>query len=175
MTDHLVAPTGEPGVPSVAIERQLQQWSRLIASCAARAGIQDADREELVQDVRIRVWKALDREKSPALPSSYMYRLVTSAAVDYLRRRRSRRSDRHLQLERAETVASPASTTDDELARVLAEALGTLAPDRRIAVRLHLEGKSLETIAMLLDWTPARARNLLYRGLDEVKSFLGDG
>ena len=51
---------------------------------------------------------------------------------------------------------------------VLAQ-LQDLPPDRRRAVALHLQGFTTQEIADLLTWTEPRARNLVYRGLDELR------
>jgi RNA polymerase sigma-70 factor (ECF subfamily) len=52
------------------------------------------------------------------------------------------------------------------------EALETLAVDRRVAVRLHLRGQSLAEIARITGWTSGKARNLLYRGLADLRASL---
>jgi len=47
-----------------------------------------------------------------------------------------------------------------------------LAPPRRAAVRLYLDGYRREEIAELLHWSDARTRNLLYRGLADLRTVL---
>jgi RNA polymerase sigma-70 factor (ECF subfamily) len=101
-----------------------------------------------------------------------MYNLVRSAATDFLRRRRTRREGAHLSLVAVETVAAPPAPSEEALEHALERALSGLAPERRVAVRLHLDGKHLNDIAELLGWTSAKARNLLYRGLDDLKGRL---
>jgi RNA polymerase sigma-70 factor (ECF subfamily) len=56
-----------------------------------------------------------------------------------------------------------------ELAAQIDAALETLAVDRRVAVRMHLLGYDRDDIARALGWTEARTRNLLYRGLDDLR------
>ncbi len=169
------AGSASPPVPtdSDEIERHVSQWSGLIARTATRFGISWADLDDLRQEVRIRVWRATkdSGEKRSALTSSYMYRIVRSAMVDYLRRRRDRD---HLSLDRAVTVHASTDVTAEGLEAALGEALGRLAPERRIAVRLHLDGRHLSEIAELLDWSEGKARNLLYRGLEDLKHTLQD-
>jgi DNA-directed RNA polymerase specialized sigma24 family protein len=46
-------------------------------------------------------------------------------------------------------------------------------PDRRrTAVGLHLEGLTTQEIADLLGWSEPKARNLVYRGLNDVRQSL---
>ena len=169
-------PTGSTTsrVASNEIERHVKQWNALITRTASQFGIQWTDLDDLLQDIRIRVWRAMQapREKSGGLPSSYMYSLVRSATVDFLRRRRDRRASVHLSLDSAANLPAPSELTVEGVERALEGALLQLAPERRVAVRLHLDGKHLREIALLLDWSEGKARNLLYRGLDDLKLML---
>jgi RNA polymerase sigma-70 factor (ECF subfamily) len=139
------------------------------------------DIEEVVQDLRIRLWRARERpsEKNPADSASYVYRAAMSAAVDLLRRRRSGPLGRPVPLD-AVSEALPARGGDpagDEAEQVaaLGRALDRLLPERRVAVRLHLEGKSRGDVTALTGWSEAKTRNLLYRGLADLKAILSGG
>jgi RNA polymerase sigma-70 factor (ECF subfamily) len=158
------------------IERHVRQWNGLITRTASQFGIQWTDLDDLLQDIRIRVWRAMQspREKSGALPSSYMYSLVRSATIDFLRRRRDRRASTHLSLDSAAALPAPTELTAEGVEAVLEGALTRLSAERRVAVRLHLDGKHLRDIAQLLDWSEGKTRNLLYRGLEDLKLMLQD-
>jgi RNA polymerase sigma-70 factor (ECF subfamily) len=56
----------------------------------------------------------------------------------------------------------------DRLGKVVT-ALARLAANRRRAVKLHLQGMSFQEVARLLGWTDAKARNLVYRGLEDLR------
>lgn len=43
---------------------------------------------------------------------------------------------------------------------------------RQAVVRLHLQGYHRDEIAEVLGWSEARTRNLLYRGLDDLRALL---
>jgi RNA polymerase sigma-70 factor (ECF subfamily) len=108
-----------------------------------------------------------------------LYHVATTAALDLLRRRRARRAaDREDIDERTELRSEDASPHDDVEARELASqidsAIDTLSMDRRVAVRFHLSGYDREDITRMLGWTEARTRNLLYRGLDDLRRRLTD-
>jgi RNA polymerase sigma-70 factor, ECF subfamily len=58
---------------------------------AARVLGEVPEAEDVVQDAFARVWGALDNDTvTPAYASTYLYRAVTNAALDALRRRRRR-------------------------------------------------------------------------------------
>ena len=54
----------------------------MVRSVGARRGLQDDDLDEVMQDVRIRLWQAQKSGKEiDGLGSSYMYQTATSAAL----------------------------------------------------------------------------------------------
>jgi RNA polymerase sigma-70 factor (ECF subfamily) len=163
---------------SSTIEGLIARFRTMVCSVGARRGLVDADLDEVLQDVRIRLWRAGEGGKAlEDLGSSYLYHLATTAALDLLRRRRARRADVSEDIrERTELTTDIASPHDAlearELASQIEAAIDTLAIDRRVAVRLHLGGYDRQDIARMLGWTEARTRNLLYRGLDDLRGRL---
>jgi RNA polymerase sigma factor (sigma-70 family) len=171
-----------PGLDRVSstIETLIARFRTMVRSVGARRGLVEADLDEVLQDVRIRLWHAGEGGKSlEELGSSYLYQLATTAALDLLRRRRARRTDDTDDIgERTELTTNSASPHEDleasELASQIDAAIDTLPVDRRVAVRMHLTGYEREDIARMLGWTEARTRNLLYRGLDDLRRRLTD-
>jgi RNA polymerase sigma factor (sigma-70 family) len=56
-----------------------------------------------------------------------------------------------------------------EVMQKVKEALHRLPENRRLAVGLYLEGMTTEEIGNLMEWTEAKARNLAYRGLNDLR------
>jgi RNA polymerase sigma-70 factor (ECF subfamily) len=171
-----------PGLDRVSssIEALIARFRTMVCSVGARRGLIEADLDEVLQDVRIRLWHAGEGGKTlEELGSSYLYHLATTAALDLLRRRRARRADDIEDIrERTELTTDDASPHEAMEARELASqieaAIDTLSSDRRVSVRLHLTGYDRADIARMLGWTDARTRNLLYRGLDDLRRQLTD-
>ena len=61
-----------------------------------------------------------------------------------------------------------------DLKKMVGEAVESLINSRRRVVRLYLLNMTLEEIAILLQWSEAKTRNLLYRGLEDIKKKLKD-
>ncbi|HEY0972660.1 MAG TPA: sigma-70 family RNA polymerase sigma factor [Gemmatimonadales bacterium] len=166
---------------SSALEEALAGYMALIRRVGWQHRLAGADLDELTQDVRIRIWRARgESEQIRPVTSSYMYRTAVSAALDLLRRRRAGRSvavEPDVLQARADAVSVAVGPADDlaesELAEQVARAVDTIAPARRPVVRMHLAGYSREEIAGLLGWTEAKTRNLLYRGLADLRERLG--
>ena len=163
---------------SAALEAVVARFARMVRGVGARHGLSEADLDEVVQEVRIRLWRACpDGERIGELGASYVYRSATSAALDLLRRRRARGGaltdsvDDHADRLAFESAA-PDALAGEELERTVLQALEALPLSRRTVVRLYLSGYEREEIAELLGWTEAKTRNLMYRGLADLRARL---
>jgi len=148
---------------------------RVVAKvCPSSLGI---DADEIEQEVRIRLWRVLSDERNITIGASYVYRTAATAAIDAVRRVRARREE-SLEAERIDSGPTNPSTglggvaRRAELKQVLQRGIERLAADRRRAVRLHLQGLTTEEIARALDWTEPKARNIVYRGLADLRRAL---
>lgn len=164
---------------SATLDAVVSRFATMVRSVGARHRLDESDLDEVLQEVRIRIWRAdPSGEQIARLGASYVYRTATTAALDLLRRRRARAADRTESVDdRAHTLPHATRTPLEELEsgeladRVLA-ATGTLAMPRRAAVRMYLSGYEREEIAELMGWSEAKTRNLLYRGLADLRERL---
>src|SRR5262249_11152802 len=146
--------------------------------CPKNLGLQFDDIE---QEARLRLWKALQAETEIARPASYLYRIAVTATLDAIRRVTARREE---QLRLSEDT-TPEETGDDGpihdlrsdedqsperrverrlLLKKVEAALARLSDDQRRAVGLHLRGFKPTEIARLLSWSEPKARSHVYRG-----------
>ena len=164
-----------PDALSDTIVALVSRFRAMVRSVGARRGLLDGDLDEVMQDVRIRLWQAHEAGKDIAgLGSSYIYQVATSASLDLLRRRRAKGGDRSDAVEEHVGIETTAAGPHEEalasdLAHRIEAALGELSEDRRVAVRMNLSGYGFQDIARMLGWTEARARNLLYRGMEDLR------
>jgi RNA polymerase sigma-70 factor (ECF subfamily) len=166
---------------STSLESVIADFADMVRRVAWRHRLSDADVDEVMQEVRIRLWRshggAEGSEQIAPAPASYVYRTAVSAALDLLRRRRTRRVDATVPLEEDvaeahETRGPDAELEASELAERVARAIDTIPASRRPAVRMYLAGYPREEIASLMGWSEARTRNLLYRGLADLRDRL---
>jgi RNA polymerase sigma factor (sigma-70 family) len=164
--------------PSARLEALTAPFADAVRRLARSRRLGAADVDEVLQEVRIRLWRALEaRGNDEPIPASYLYRTAMSATVDVLRRRRARRTE-PLDGVEADPAARPPSRTGmdaaayAELARAVGEEVRRLQPDRQVALRMHLEGYGREEIARLLGWSEPRTRHLIYRGLATLRERL---
>lgn len=179
--------SGDP--VSDALETVIARFATLVRSVARRHGLDAADLDEVIQEVRFRIWRARsDSADISAAQASYVYRTAVSAALDLIRQRRradwagehrsrarngSERSAHESLHEAAAENGSPALALDaSELERAVESAVSRIPETRRAVVRLYLAGHSLGEIAHVMQWSEPKTRSLLYRGLAGVRTEL---
>jgi len=170
-----------PDQLSPALEEVVTRYAEMVRGVGRRHGLSEADIDELLQDVRVRLWRAQsDSEGVSAVTAAYVYRAAANAALDLIRRRRRKReSVRDLQRPSQETLLPETPGPDDaiedsELAERIMRAVDRLAESRRLVVRMYLSGLAREEISAALGWTDGKTRNLLYRGLGDLRALLAE-
>lgn len=164
---------------SYALRDLLQRFDAFIRRTASRHGLAGQDVDDVVQDLRVRVWKSfgtaeLIRRAKP----TYLYRVAVSASLDIIRRRRTAKaSATSIDLVPPSALADEKARADatlvgSELGRAVHEALDLLSESRRGVVRMYLAGYDRYEIADLLGWSEPKTRNLLYRGLEDLRQIL---
>ena len=160
------------------LESLVNRYAGALRSIAARYRLAPPDRDDLVQEVRVRLWRAVDSERMSTIPTSYLYRTATSAALDLIRRRRTSREDSIDDLPGLERSLPDAAPRPDQAAQLsdlavqIERAIETIPESRRRVVRMYLAGYNSTEIGTLMGWSEAKARNLLYRGLADLRERL---
>jgi RNA polymerase sigma factor (sigma-70 family) len=165
---------------SPALDAIVARFGRMLRYVARQRGVQEEDLAEVLQNLRLRLWRAHPDGKSlGALGASYVYQTGISASLDVIRQRRAFRDNNRISLTAvpydppAPDSGGPAAALErSEDARALAEAVRALPEARRVPVRMHLSGYSRDEIAGHLGWSEAKTRNLLYRGLEDLRNEL---
>lgn len=160
---------------SVLLDEIVRRFSGSIRATGARYRLPPSDIGEAEQEVRIRLWRVCGNpENITKLSASYLQRVVTTAVLDLLRRRR--RAATHDPVEDLPLPApGPGPDADVEAASlgvVVRAGVDSLGLARRTVVKLHLEGFRRDEIEALLGWSEAKTRNLLYRGLSDLREYL---
>jgi RNA polymerase sigma factor (sigma-70 family) len=137
--------------------------------------------DDIEQEARLRLLRALRCQREITNLKSYIYRITVTTTIDVVRQVKARREDQlHLTEEAGENqlLISPAISPDElpdriverrQVMRRIEAAMARLPEDRRRAVGLYLEGLSTQEIADLLEWSEPKTRNLVYRGLKDLR------
>ena len=138
-------------------------------------GSQD-DASDLVQRALVSGYRKLSSCREPDRVGAWLFRILSNLARDHARS--PRRHD--LPLDR---VPEPTEPRGDPLEAVhrgeirhrLHEALGVLTPEQREAFTLkHVEGRSYEEMAAVLDVSPASLKMRVHRAREALKDLLED-
>lgn len=138
------------------------------------------DREDLMQEILIKIWRLLASGKKVDRLSLYVRRMTYSIAVDYVRtmNRKSPRNVISWKFEKEAVRNVPAlgegnpeaGLRTQEFLKSVRDAIGALIESRQRVIRLHLLGLHIDEIASYLGWSSNRVRHLLYRGLDDLRA-----
>jgi RNA polymerase sigma factor (sigma-70 family) len=154
-----------------------QHESRLRAflrrRCRPGSGVEPDD---VLQELRIKLWNLLERERELSNPASYLMRAAVSTLIDAQRRATARQPESGFSGHDPENL--PAASTPEDQAGLqqdyqrLEGAFQQMSADRARVVRLYLQGFGTREMARLTCWTEPRCRNLLYRGLEDLKALM---
>jgi RNA polymerase sigma-70 factor (ECF subfamily) len=128
------------------------------------------DAEEVAQDAFISAYKARDRFRGDAQPTTWLYRITVNAALMRLRKDKRRKQstvpeDQQPDVPSSDWTQSPvASAMNTELGERLQAAINELPPDLMAAVVLRdVQGLSNEEAAQALDITVSALKARLHR------------
>ncbi|MFV2073027.1 MAG: RNA polymerase sigma factor [Thermoanaerobaculales bacterium] len=153
-----------------------RRYARLIQSVVRKIAGPETDNlaEDIGQKVLVALWKAGAGEQEIRHPSSYIYRAAVRETVRVLREEHRRRErTRELAEEKGNRVWNPEELArSKELGVRILESLSDLSGDRRRAVQAHLGGFSAREIMEMFDWPYNKARNLIARGVADLRKGL---
>lgn len=134
------------------------------------------DAADLVQRAFVSGFRKLSSCREPDRVGAWLFRILSNLAKDHARNPRRR----DVSLESIPEVPEPAGNPLDsvergEMGRRLREALEKLTPDQREAFVLkHVEGRSYEEMAAVLDVSPASLKMRVHRAREALKPLLED-
>jgi RNA polymerase sigma-70 factor (ECF subfamily) len=134
------------------------------------------DPEDVSQEIKIKIWKILHDEKEIKYYPSYIRKIINSSVIDLLRK--WKREEGIFIYERQRKVSETKKdylaelSNEDYLRETIGEAVKLLIESRRKVVKLFLLDMTIEEISAYFNWSKDKTRNLLYRGLADLKKIL---
>lgn len=168
-----------PGDPHEArLEALVRDYGRLIRQAIRSVGGVEAaaDADDIEQIVVAALWQQIRREQVIDHPASYVYKAAVRETVKAVGRwQRHRDALEEYSRRHTPALAAPspeAGVLAGERRRRLHRALALLAKDRARAVRAHLQGFSAPEIMTLFGWDYQKTRNLVARGMADLRRAL---
>ena len=165
-----------------AFMRLIRQHERLVAHMVGRVIKNEQDREELCQDVFLRVHEKLGDFNFQSRLSTWVATIAYRHAINHLRKRKmlfSEIPDEEAFAQRFVVETNPESLTEkrdlDEFVLKLVEEL--LAQCKTVLTLYHLHGMSYPEIGEITKMPEGTVKNYLFRGRnllkEKVKTYLG--
>jgi len=170
------APVGEP---TLGFQELYERHSKAVYLTALRVTGNAADAEDVLQTVFLRVHDGRLAIDATWSPGAYLRRAAANAAIDVLRRRRSRREteidEAREQRPRSSPAPGGASESRFVLRERLREALARLPPENaELFVLCYLEGYSYDELADMLQMERGTVGSRLHRIRATLQKDLGD-
>lgn len=167
------------------VEETIESLSLLIRSAIRKTcrSIDGLDLDDIEQEVKIAVWKEIQKsEKEIRNLGSYVWRITYTTTSKIMKRLGEQRKEL-IDLSAEERRAEEKFKTDkkdlpdyqlqyQETARIVREAVDRLIESRRRVVKLYLSGMTAGEINGFFGWSDGKARNLLSRGLADLREKL---
>jgi RNA polymerase sigma-70 factor (ECF subfamily) len=143
--------------------------------------------EDLAQDTFIKVLNNIDRYRPEFKLSSWLFKIANNVAIDHLRKRQletvSMEGSPHaataseIEATSFEIAAQQESALDEmeakELGSSIERAIAALRPEYRSCIMLrHVEGRSYEEIAAILDLPLGTVKTYIHRARHELREAL---
>jgi len=149
-----------------------------------KRGLSLHDLEDIEQEVKINIWKQLSKSETEIINlNSYIWRVTYNATCNILGKRYKEKwiTFDEAQMEQVivnEEYDNKTNILPDQeyergkLMDILEESIDTMIDSRRQVLKLYIIGMSKKEIAKFLGWSVDKVRNLLYRGIKDLKIIL---
>ena len=134
------------------------------------------DPEDVIQDIKIRIWKLVCNEKVIKNHRPYIRKIIYSSIIDQFRKHRREedlfRFEANRHISELESSYNKESLRKMALAETVGRAVERLIETRRQVVKLYLLNLNIREISDYLGMSQDKTRNLLYRGLADLRKVI---
>ena len=164
-----------------AFEELVRTYEKRVYHLALRMCGNVDDAYEVAQEAFLSAWKGMRFFRGDSSFSTWLYRLTSNAAIDFLRRQRRQGGSDGVSLDDEDTfleVADPAPSPHQQAERLelrdaLARGLGALSPEHRQVLLLReLQGLTYEEIATALELDLGTVKSRIARAREKLRKYL---
>lgn len=164
-----------------AFEELVRTYEKKVYHLALRMCGNQEDAYEVAQEAFLSAWRGMKFFRGDSSFSTWLYRLTSNAAIDFMRRERRQNAPENLSLDDEETYAEPADTAPSphqqaekaELRQALIDGLRTLSAEHRQVLLLReLQGLTYEEIAQSLELDLGTVKSRIARAREKLRKYL---
>lgn len=156
--------------PSLEIGAILTQYAPLMARIASTHEADRGLQQDLIQDISLAVWRALESYRAEASLKTFIARIAHNRAVDHVLKE-TRRQDRHQLAETDTELESPDRPSHQDDMRDLMAGLHRLPLGQRQVLALLLEGFKQGEVAQILGISESAVAQRSARARQELEQF----
>lgn len=131
------------------------------------------DREDIVQEVTLQLWRSRDRYDERYQETTWVYRIALNVAISFYRRERRHREG-HLPLDtHAITIETPQTGLSDDV-QLLLRCIEDLSALDKALVLLYLDGNDHASIAGVLGVSESNVGTKLHRIKNKLRIALNE-
>lgn len=129
----------------------LEEHKKILYKVASSYCRNDADRQDLIQEIAAQLWRSFDRYDERYRFSTWMYRIALNVAISFYRSESRRKRDTVPAEDSILEIADArGSLEEDENLRILQRLISQLDELDRALIILYLDGNRYDTIAEIL-------------------------
>lgn len=144
----------------------IEEYAGMLARIAAPYAQTPEDKADLIQEMRLQLWRALPSLDADRNARTWAYRVALNSAISWYRRARTWRPVEH----EMESIADGEEISTEAL--VLRQLIAGLDPVNRALLTLHLEGLSNEEVGQVMGLTPQNVATKLTRLRQQLRSLI---
>lgn len=147
----------------------LQQYERILFKVAASYCSNKDEREDLVQEMLIQIWRSLPGYDDQSASSTWIYRVCLNTAISYYRKSKAR-SQRTVLLDDVQDLADlPSGNSTEDASAILDQFIAQLREFDKALIILYLEGTHQKEIAEIMGMTLTNVSTRIGRVKEELK------
>ncbi len=128
----------------------IRRHAKLIHKIAGSYCRDAADREDVVQEIAVQLWRSRDRYDERYRQTTWVYRIALNVAISFQRRERRHREGRLSTDEHLITIVAAPEVAPGEDVQLLLRCIDDLGGLDKALVLLYLDGNDHESIADVL-------------------------
>lgn len=143
-------------IKSTKVKKQfldmLENHKKLIYKVAHSYGQNPADRQDLIQEIILQLWKAFPKYDPQYKLSTWAYRIALNVSISFYRKEKKRRQTTSLDTEAFLNIIDPKeeNTELEHHIQLLYQFINALSPLNKALMILYLDEKSHQEIASIL-------------------------
>jgi len=147
----------------------IRRHAGLIHKIAGAYCREAADREDVVQEIALQLWRSRERYDERYRETTWVYRIALNVAISFQRRERRHREGRLASDEHLIALAAPAAAEPGEDVQLLTRCIHDLGALEKALVLLYLDGNDHASIAEVLGISVSNVGTKLHRIKDRLR------